>query len=619
MDLKQNNPMHGNPFRDRADLSNATIDLLRPLIPWYSPGKARLNLACSGTHYDQVAAEMEAFARPLWGIVPLLAGNFDCAQLADYQQGLANGVDPEHPEFWGTTQPFDQRLVEMASLAYALLLAPEHFWQPLSEETRTHITDWLLQINRDAIPDNNWLFFRVLVNLALKKVNRDYSEQAITQSLKRIDNYYIGNGHYRDGVRHQIDYYSPMALHFYGLVFAQLAGEDYPEFAQRFRERAHLFAQDFQYWFADDGAAIPFGRSLTYRFAQAAFWSACAFANEEVLPWGQIKGLVLRHLRWWSEQPMCDRDGVLSVGYSYPNLLMSEAYNGPGSPYWALKTFLVMALPEDHPFWQAEERPASELPCDQRISQSSGFLLKRHNGQAMALTGGQDGNEHRCHDAKYARFAYSTAFPVSVISADQYLNRPDYCAVDAGITISRDGISWLSRSRITESGIENNLAWGNWNPDKTLSIHSWACFANDGWYVLLHKIETANCIEVSEGGLSIGRTDSQIRQLSDPAEAQAIQTAFGTSAILNLYGQRTGETIVYAPNTNLLYPRSTFPRLAGELEKGCHFLVTAVFASKDVLGLLPALNLPKTFLDKCHEFGLELDSSYQEGICFKSA
>ena len=62
-----------------------------------------------------------------------------------------------------------------------------------------------------------------------------------------------------------------------------------------------------------------------------------------------IKGIVLRHLRWWLKQPIFDRDGILSVGYSYPNLAMAEDYNAPGSPYWGLKTLLVLALDEATP------------------------------------------------------------------------------------------------------------------------------------------------------------------------------------------------------------------------------------------------------------------------------
>ena len=40
---------------------------------------------------------------------------------------------------------------------------------------------------------------------------------------------------------------------------------------------------------------------------------------------------------------------------------MCEDYNAPGSPYWALKTYLMLALPESHPFWQAEEQPLPSL------------------------------------------------------------------------------------------------------------------------------------------------------------------------------------------------------------------------------------------------------------------
>ena len=46
----------------------------------------------------------------------------------------------------------------------------------------------------------------------------------------------------------------------------------------RFRERARIFAGDFICWFDADGAALPYGRSLSYRFGEAAFWAAYVFA-----------------------------------------------------------------------------------------------------------------------------------------------------------------------------------------------------------------------------------------------------------------------------------------------------------------------------------------------------
>ena len=611
MHAARHNPMYGNPLLNRDDLKDAVLALYEPLGDLFSEGHGRLNLGMTATHYDQTAAEMEAFARPLWGIVPLLAGGYDFPDTRAYVAGLQHGVDPEHPEYWGAAGEFDQRLVEMASLALALLLAPEQFWEPLEPDGKDHLEAWLLQINERTIPDNNWLFFRVLVNLALKSVGRRWSESMVRQSLQRIDDFYIGGGHYRDGVRHQIDYYSPMALHYYGLVFAKFAGDQFPDHAQRFRERARRFATDFQYWFADDGSAIPFGRSLTYRFAQAAFWSACAYADEEVLPWGHMKGLVLRHLRWWAQQPMCDRSGVLTVGYSYPNLFMSEAYNGPGSPYWALKTMLVLALPDHHPFWQAEEAPADALPHGILESTDSGFMVRKSDVHAIALTGGQDGHEHRCHDAKYGRFAYSTAFPFSVINCDQYLDRPDYCAVDAGITLSRDGITWLSRSRITDSGLKDGLVWGVWQPDQDLNITTWLTFASDGWYMALHKVVSSTPIQISEGGLSIERGDD--KNLDEfPADYPALSGLFARSpafltGIVDLLGERRAELIRYAPNCNIVYPRSVFPRLVAHLEAGTTWLATAVYGGLTTDSHIPELVPPAPFLSICRKNGIELN------------
>jgi hypothetical protein len=123
---------------------------------------------------------------------------------------------------------------------------------------------------------------------------------------------------------------------------------------------------------------------MTYRFAMAGFWGALAFADVEALPWGTIKGYYLRHLRWWADKPIAHRDGILSVGYCYPNLLMSESYSAAGSPYWAFKVFLPLALPESHPFWQAEESPATP-PWPRPVP-------LKHPGMVMIATEGNTGS-----------------------------------------------------------------------------------------------------------------------------------------------------------------------------------------------------------------------------------
>ena len=143
--------------------------------------------------------------------------------------------------------------------------------------------------------------------------------------------------------------------------------------AAQFKERAREFAKHFQHWFADTGSNVPYGRSLfIYRHCAAAFWGALAVADMEALPWGVIKGLYLRCLRWWSTQPIArNGDGVLTLGYSYPNQFICERYSSAGSPYWAMKAFLPLVLPANHPFWTSTELP---IDLNSRDSVSSSHI-----------------------------------------------------------------------------------------------------------------------------------------------------------------------------------------------------------------------------------------------------
>ena len=112
------------------------------------------------------------------------------------------------------------------------------------------------------------------MNLALAKVGKAHDAGLLESDLTQIESWYVGNGWYVDGQANQKDYYGPFALHFYGLIYARFAQESDPKRSGQFIEWARLFADDFIYWFDREGRALPYGRSLTYRFAQSAFFSA---------------------------------------------------------------------------------------------------------------------------------------------------------------------------------------------------------------------------------------------------------------------------------------------------------------------------------------------------------
>ena len=71
-------------------------------------------------------------------------------------------------------------------------------------------------------------------------------------------------------------------MHFYSLLYSVLTDDE--NYREKALERAEIFARDFAYWFTNSGEALCFGRSLTYRFAQSAFWSIYIVAGGKKRP-----------------------------------------------------------------------------------------------------------------------------------------------------------------------------------------------------------------------------------------------------------------------------------------------------------------------------------------------
>ncbi len=175
-------PIIGNPLKTRADVQEAVRQLCEPLKPHYSEGRALLHLGETSTNYGERRCEMEAFARPFWGLVPLAAGGGDSDFWAICREGLLNGTNPEHPEYWGDLGDIDQLAVEMPPIALAMALAPEQFWTPIAEAGQKQIVSWMDQINHRKISDNNWRAFPVLVNASLKKAGMPYNAEVMESS-----------------------------------------------------------------------------------------------------------------------------------------------------------------------------------------------------------------------------------------------------------------------------------------------------------------------------------------------------------------------------------------------------------------------------------------------------
>lgn len=435
---------------------------LDPLLSHYSELGAWLNLAGGGATYEDEVIPFEAWARPLWGLAPFWAGGgrsegHRFEQL--YLRGLATGTDPDSPEYWGGFRDHDQRFVEMAAIAYGLLLAPDVLWAPLRGHDRVHVARWLAGVNDYELPHGNWLWFRVLVNLALFELGQTYSENLLAADLAELDGYYLGNGWYQDGPMGLPDYYNAMTFHFFSLLCVGLFGSGIGErranrtpsaFSdarlEAYEEKARRFATDYVRLFSARGETVPYGRSLTYRFAHAGFWSMAAALRADLgsqFSPGVLKGLVKRNVEAWDPHRVCDNGGVMAIGYHYPNLHMAESYNAAGSPMWAFMAFACLALPERDAFWKVPSLPLPEQPV--LCETGTGVVQRDSSGEVVLYPGGRvPGHPFAQSQNKYSKFAYSSRFGFSVSRSERTLEEaaPDsmLAFVVDGFVFVRDGV-----------------------------------------------------------------------------------------------------------------------------------------------------------------------------------
>jgi hypothetical protein len=602
------NPLARGPLETRADAQRVVLELYEPLRRCTSPGGARVRLGSFGATYESSVAELEGFARPLFGIVPLTAGGGDFPHWERVVAGLEAGTNPGSAEYWGLIgRDSDQRMVEQGAIGLALAFCPEQAWEPLAPHAQRRLVAWLRGIFEHEPAKSNWQFFRVLVALGLERVGVGFDRSALAASLDRLESYRRGEHWYVDGGRGEVDYYVAFAFHTYGLYYAAAGdlglGDD--SRARAFRERASSFASDFQHWFAPDGAAIPMGRSLTYRFAIASFWGALAWAGvESSLSWGAVRGLWARHLRWWADKPISDRDGVLSVGYAYDNRLLAESYNSPASPYWCAKAFAALGAADDHPFWTEPEEGLSRLDTPRTLP-DAGCVVACDERQAIALVARRapDLESPEQAAAKYRKLAYSSVFGFSgdfpdglgAVHTDSMLALTDLAAPPrvAGIRGLSESVESLlvrtaadGRRRVRlgsdRAGVEDEMAWSTWRPWPDVRVDS-VCVAVDGaWHLRLHRVRTGRRVHAIETGFALGYTPVSGRldrgAVETGANAAAVRTEHGCSALVGLGGDREGAVRTLAVNANLMHPHAAVPALCCDLEIGDHRLLCTVFA-----------------------------------------
>lgn len=607
-----NEQIKDNPLRSKADVKAALLDILSPAMEvlGQQKQKGRFRMSDSGAVYLQEKTEIEGFMRLLWGLGPFFSNAENVKSYPEWFEmvttGILAGVDPQSDSYWGgNLGDYDQLFVEMGALTAFLYETRTDFWDHLASTQQRQVIDWMDQVNGRVVPKTNWLFFRAMVNKFISDAGYADHAQFVIADYAITNTHYLNHGWSYDGYKNQIDNYIPFAYQFFTLLTVGLTDWQGDE-ATLLRERAKAFVPSYANWFAADGAALPYGRSLDYRFAQAAFWVVAAYAHIDLpsgYALGDIKHLLLNNLRWWFQQNIFTTDGLIPIGYAYPNMVFAEGYNGPASAYWALKTFIFYALPDDDPFWRTKESEDFKFVPLKKQPEPRMLIAHSRSGQEVqAFTAGQHSHEHAAGAAKYEKYVYSSTFGFSTPKGSVLLKQG---AFDNTLAVSESDNFWRTAFKYQDYQIHDDYVYSEWCPWANVDIKNFV-IPEMPWHVRVHQISTARRLHLAEGSFAAPDSGSAVEKVLPTAAKNAVfyQTEAGITGLVGLSSSLTVALSTPEPNTNIYFPKTKIPLQTGVLEPGEYTLISLYLGDREGESLdengqlqLPTIDLKENKLE----------------------
>jgi hypothetical protein len=359
----------------RAQLAALAQKMSEPVLTNMAKGTLQKNFALEvSPTWDGRAkgvAYLECFGRLIAGIAPWLAlpddGTPEGAtrkrlhQLA--LQSYANSVDPASPDYLLWKGP-GQTLVDSAYFTNALIRAPKALWEPLDAKTKQRIIAEIKSLRRIEPPYTNWMLFAAMNEAWLMSIGEEFDPIRMNVAIRKVNEWYAGDGWITDGERFHFDYYNAYVIHPMLVeildVLADRKGEFWKGKPDELRaqavKRMQRYSEHLERFIGTDGSYPPIGRSLTYR--TAAFQPLALLALRKQLPAslpeGQVRAaLQAVHKAVWTEPSNFTKDGYLTIGFVGHHPELGDWYSNNGSMYIASASLLPLGLPPGDSYWTA--------------------------------------------------------------------------------------------------------------------------------------------------------------------------------------------------------------------------------------------------------------------------
>jgi rhamnogalacturonyl hydrolase YesR len=356
---------------DREYWSSFAYKLAAPVLSNLAQGKLQQNMAVelspSWDGRNKRVAYMEAFGRLMAGIAPWLSlpndGTKEAktrAQLRNWAlQSYRNAVDPHNPDYllWRSE---GQTLVDAAFIAESFLRGYDALWVPLDSITQKRYIEEFQQLRRVDPPYTNWLLFSSVIESFLAKVGAGYDAFRISIAVRKVEEWYVGDGWYADGPSFAFDYYSSYVFHPMYLETLQTAVAAHIKTAEYRRcydlalRRAQKYALLLERFISPEGTFPVFGRSIPYRLAALQPLALMAWYQRlpEGIGYGQTRSALTAVMkRMFDNGRNFNSQGFLTIGFTGSQANVADFYTNNGSLYMTSLSLMPLGLPAAHPFW----------------------------------------------------------------------------------------------------------------------------------------------------------------------------------------------------------------------------------------------------------------------------
>jgi len=361
------------PANDRAYMAGLLQRMTEPVLSAMARGelvrKFELEVSPTWDGRDKRVSYFECFARLIAGAAPWLAlpddGTPEGAtrkRLLDMaRQSYVNSVDPTSPDRLMWEGP-GQVLVDSAYYTNALMRAPQALWEPLDAATKRRIVDYIKSLRRIEPPYINWMLFAAMNEAWLMSIGEAYDPMRMNVAIRKVNEWYVGDGWIKDGETFHFDYYGSYVMHpmlceilevlekYKGPFWNGKPGEMR---ALAFK-RMQRFSEHLERFVSPEGTFPMFGRSLTYRTAAFQPLALLALRKQlpDKLPEGQVRSAMRAvHERIFSAPSNFTKGGFLTIGFVGAQPELGDWYSNNGSMYITSASFLPLGLAATDSYW----------------------------------------------------------------------------------------------------------------------------------------------------------------------------------------------------------------------------------------------------------------------------